>query len=288
MVEGGPTTASSTAHGDGRRDAEMTVGARRSSVGAPVLAVYSEDEALELVNDTRTGWYNAVYTVCPARAVVRRARPLGDGARERLHLPRRGPRALGGVGASGMGGARGARRTSRVHRAPLDLVRAPRSSTRTSGRPRRPDGGPAPPEPLPQAAAEGGHERGLLEQGGWPDYERARSAHPDYELTPGCMGWDPNVRDGPGDYPIDDSESDITALMWNGVGGARGVRGALAAQHASELPREVADGWATTGRSATRSSSPTTAGRKGLGGIAGWPTTRLPAREGPAAWPRCR
>ena len=59
-----------------------------------------------------------------------------------------------------------------------------------------------------------------LEQGGWPDYEKARSAHPDYELTSGVhWAWDPNVRRAPGDYPIDDSGSDIKALMWNGVGG---------------------------------------------------------------------
>ena len=68
--------------------------------------------------------------------------------------------------------------------------------------------------------AEAGMSVVCLEQGGWPDYERARSAHPDFELTSGhYWAWDPNVRNGPGDYPIDDSESDITALMWNGVGG---------------------------------------------------------------------
>jgi len=68
--------------------------------------------------------------------------------------------------------------------------------------------------------AEAGMSVVCLEQGDWPDYERARSAHPDYELTSGVhWAWDPNVRAAPGDYPVDDSESDITALMWNGVGG---------------------------------------------------------------------
>ena len=68
--------------------------------------------------------------------------------------------------------------------------------------------------------AEAGMSVVCLEQGEWPDYEKARSAYPDYELTSGqYWAWDPNARNGPGDYPIDDSASDITALMWNGVGG---------------------------------------------------------------------
>jgi len=68
--------------------------------------------------------------------------------------------------------------------------------------------------------AEDGFKVTVLEQGDWPDYGRARAAHPDYELTSGqYWAWDPNVRRGPGDYPIDESESDIIALMWNGVGG---------------------------------------------------------------------
>ncbi|GIW56464.1 MAG: hypothetical protein KatS3mg082_2868 [Nitrospiraceae bacterium] len=31
--------------------------------------------------------------------------------------------------------------------------------------------------------------------------------------------WDPNVRGAESDYPVDDSDSDVTALMYNGVGG---------------------------------------------------------------------
>ncbi len=84
--------------------------------------------------------------------------------------------------------------------------------------------------------AEAGMSVVCLEQGGWPDYERARSAYPDYELTSGVhWAWDPNVRDGPGDYPIDDSESDITALMWNGVGGGTVV---FAAHWQRNLPSD--------------------------------------------------
>lgn len=59
-----------------------------------------------------------------------------------------------------------------------------------------------------------------LEQGDWPDYGNVRTLHDDYELT-ADLYWarDPNQRQAPADYPIEDSESDISALMWNGVGG---------------------------------------------------------------------
>ncbi|GAA1610763.1 GMC family oxidoreductase [Kribbella sancticallisti] len=60
-----------------------------------------------------------------------------------------------------------------------------------------------------------------LEQGDWPDYAKARSGHADFELgARKHWNWDPNVRRGFGDYPVDDRESDITALMYAGVGGA--------------------------------------------------------------------
>src|SRR5260370_19343413 len=69
--------------------------------------------------------------------------------------------------------------------------------------------------------AEEGLDVVCLERGGWPDYSKARAPYPDYELTSGRdWGWDPNARQSPADYPVDDSESEITALMWNGVGGA--------------------------------------------------------------------
>jgi choline dehydrogenase-like flavoprotein len=59
-----------------------------------------------------------------------------------------------------------------------------------------------------------------LEQGDWPDYTKARADFDDFEVTSG-RDWqrDPNLREAPGDYPIDDSDSDITPLLWNGVGG---------------------------------------------------------------------
>lgn len=69
------------------------------------------------------------------------------------------------------------------------------------------------------------HEAGMsvvcLEQGDWPDYSRARAGFPDFELTARKeWNWDPNVRSRVGDYPIDDSDSEVTALMFNGVGGS--------------------------------------------------------------------
>jgi choline dehydrogenase-like flavoprotein len=100
--------------------------------------------------------------------------------------------------------------------------------------------------------AEAGMSVVCLEQGDWPDYERARSAHPDFELTSGqYWAWNPNARQGPGDYPIDDSDSDITALMWNGVGGGSVV---YAAHWQRNLPSDfrvrsldgVADDWPLT------------------------------------------
>lgn len=60
-----------------------------------------------------------------------------------------------------------------------------------------------------------------LEQGDWPDYSTARSDQPEFEVAAG-KAWSPlpNVRQGVGDYPIDESQADISALMWNGIGGS--------------------------------------------------------------------
>src|SRR5260370_15186440 len=91
-----------------------------------------------------------------------------------------------------------------------------------------------------------------LEQGGWPDYTKARAPYPDFELTSfRDWGWDPNARSSPADSPVDDSESDITALMWNGVGGGTVV---FAAHWQRNLPSDfrvrsldgVADDWPFT------------------------------------------
>jgi choline dehydrogenase-like flavoprotein len=91
-----------------------------------------------------------------------------------------------------------------------------------------------------------------LEQGTWPDYAGARASGPNSELAAG-RGWDfdPNVRRLRGDFPVDDSESDIAALMFNGVGGGSVL---YAAQWTRALPSDfrvrsqdgVADDWPLT------------------------------------------
>jgi choline dehydrogenase-like flavoprotein len=60
----------------------------------------------------------------------------------------------------------------------------------------------------------------VLEQGDWPDYAKARADHQDFELTAGrYWSGNPNRRQAPADYPIDDSDSDIAAVLYNAVGG---------------------------------------------------------------------
>ncbi len=88
-----------------------------------------------------------------------------------------------------------------------------------------------------------------LEQGGWPDYSKAGADRPDFELTSGRdWSWDPNARGAAADYPVEESDSDITALMWNGVGGGTVV---YAAHWQRNMPSDfrvrsldgVADDW---------------------------------------------
>lgn len=68
--------------------------------------------------------------------------------------------------------------------------------------------------------ADAGLDVVCLEQGDWPDYTNARAGHPDFELrAQRDWDWNPTTRRLPGDYPVDSTRSDVTALMWNGVGG---------------------------------------------------------------------
>src|SRR6185436_14145127 len=68
--------------------------------------------------------------------------------------------------------------------------------------------------------AEAGLRVVVLEQGDWPDYSQARAEHADFELTAGrYWSGNPNRRQAPADYPIDDKDSDISAVMYNAVGG---------------------------------------------------------------------
>lgn len=102
---------------------------------------------------------------------------------------------------------------------------------------------------MTKAFAEAGMSVVCLEQGDWPDYSTSRNANPERELV-GGNEWSPlpNVRKGPGDYPIDEAEADISALMWNGVGGSAML---YAAQWQRNMPSDfrvrsldgVADDW---------------------------------------------
>jgi choline dehydrogenase-like flavoprotein len=92
----------------------------------------------------------------------------------------------------------------------------------------------------------------VLEQGDWPDYSRARADHPDFELTMGrYWSGNPNRRQAPADYPIDDSDSDISAVLFNAVGGGTVI---YAAHWQRNMPSDfrvrtldgVADDWPLT------------------------------------------
>jgi choline dehydrogenase-like flavoprotein len=97
--------------------------------------------------------------------------------------------------------------------------------------------------------AEAGMRVTVLEQGDWPDYRKARAGELDFELTAG-RDWsgNPNRRRGPADYPIDDSDSDISAVLYNAVGGGTVI---YAAHWQRNMPSDfrvrtldgVADDW---------------------------------------------
>jgi choline dehydrogenase-like flavoprotein len=92
----------------------------------------------------------------------------------------------------------------------------------------------------------------VLEQGDWPDYSKARANHPDFELTAGRY-WsaNPNRRQAPADYPIDDADSDISAVLYNAVGGGTVI---YAAHWQRNMPSDfrvrtldgIADDWPLT------------------------------------------
>ena len=100
--------------------------------------------------------------------------------------------------------------------------------------------------------AEAGMSVVVLEQGDWPDYSKARANSPDFELTMGSY-WsaNPNRRQAPADYPIDDSDSDISAVMYNAVGGGSVI---YAAHWQRNMPSDfrvrsldgIADDWPLT------------------------------------------
>jgi choline dehydrogenase-like flavoprotein len=75
---------------------------------------------------------------------------------------------------------------------------------------------------------EAGFDVVCLEQGTWPDYSTSRVADEFLELAAGRdWAWSPNLRQGPADYPVEDSASDVGVLMWNGVGGSTVLYGGI-------------------------------------------------------------
>jgi choline dehydrogenase-like flavoprotein len=69
--------------------------------------------------------------------------------------------------------------------------------------------------------AESGFGVVCLEQGRWHDRSEYRGAELDWELT-ARKQWSgsPNIRGLPEDYPVDDADSDLSPLMFAGVGGS--------------------------------------------------------------------
>ena len=69
--------------------------------------------------------------------------------------------------------------------------------------------------------SEAGFNVKCLEQGYWQDPSKYASASPDYEFEM-LTNWaiDPNKRDLDVDYPVNDSNSPVTPVMFNGVGGS--------------------------------------------------------------------
>ena len=74
----------------------------------------------------------------------------------------------------------------------------------------------------------------VLEQGDWPDESKARAGHADYEVRiDRDWGPNPNYRKAPADYPIVDTDSDISAALYNAVGGSSVI---YAAQWQRNMP----------------------------------------------------
>jgi choline dehydrogenase-like flavoprotein len=97
--------------------------------------------------------------------------------------------------------------------------------------------------------AEAGLSVVCLEQGDWPDRAQFAGAGPDAELVSGgAWSADPNVRRAAGDYPVDDTDSDMTVINFNGVGGGTVLYSAvwprlLPVDFRSRTLRGVADDW---------------------------------------------
>ena len=76
--------------------------------------------------------------------------------------------------------------------------------------------------------AQAGFRVVCLEQGDWPDASSYPGAGPEWELAVGKQ-WNssPNIRQRPADYPVEESQSDLTITNFNGVGGSTVLYGAI-------------------------------------------------------------
>ncbi len=129
-----------------------------------------------------------------------------------------------------------------------------------------------------------------LEQGDWPDYEKARSRHPDYELTPGSTGpgtptCAPRRATIRSRTPIPTSPRSC-GTAWAAARWCTPPTGSATCPRTSGSARSTA--WPTTGRSATRSSSPTTCGWSATGASPATPTTPPFRRARDRRCPPCR
>ena len=138
-----------------------------------------------------------------------------------------------------------------------------------------------------EAARRGRHARRGPRAGRLARLRAGARGQLDFELTPGATGPGTRTRAAaPGDYPIDDTDSDITALIWNGVGGGSVV---YAAHWQRNLPSDfrvrsldgVGDDWPLS----YEDLEPYYVRVERDLGVSGLPTTR-PSR--PARVPRCR
>ena len=101
-----------------------------------------------------------------------------------------------------------------------------------------------------------------LEQGRWHDRSEYRGAELDWELTMRKQ-WStsPNVRETPDDYPIDETNAEISPLMFAGVGGSMII---FAGAWPRMLPSDfrvrsldgIADDWPLTSHRPSRKETP--------------------------------
>jgi len=125
-----------------------------------------------------------------------------------------------------------------------------------------------------------------LEQGGWMNPATFPSTGRDWEARAfGDYSPSPNIRARPEDYPINDDNSPIKVVNFNGVGGSTIMYTAhFPRLHPSDFRVKRLDGVPRTGRSITTPWCPSSRRTTGSWGSPGWPVIRVCRR----ATHRCR